>query len=350
VELIYPGVLTFLQEGDTIFRSPGTFAEAVPAHPQPCRISGFFRMLLLISVMTMLVTITVLAETNDGSLQVQDTTQPEIIHTGIFVSDFRNFNVEQGSFSTTFFLILSSDTPVTIDDIQLMYGRMTSVETIVDTPGLKNYQISAEMTTTPDLRRYPFDRHTLPIQIKHKHKNDKQAVFVIDTARTGLDKEAVLPGWEFCGSSAYVTNKTFLNASESYSRAVFTHNVQRDTLSTLLKFFLPILIIVIISLCSLLMKTSSRLGVNASMFLAAVMIHWRIADAIPLVGYATFLDEFMIITYATLGMVVVTGIVTLMLAEAKDTAQIEMVNRWSLRIIPPLSIGLYCLLFLTLLV
>jgi hypothetical protein len=300
--------------------------------------------------MTMLVTLPVLAETAYGSLQVQNTTQPEIIHAGIFVSGFGNFNVEQGSFSTNFFLILSSDTPVTIDDIQLMYGRMTSVETIVDTPGLKNYLISAEMTTTPDLHRYPFDSHTLPIQIKHKHKNDKQAVFVIDTARTGLDKETVLPGWEFYGSSAYVTNKTFLNASESYSRAVFTHTVQRDTLSTLLKFFLPILIIVIISLCSLLMKTSSRLGVNASMFLAAVMIHWRIADAIPLVGYATFLDEFMIITYATLGMVVITGIVTLMLAEAKDTARIEMVNRWSLRIIPPLSIGLYFLLFLTLLV
>lgn len=333
-----------------MFRSPDPSAQVPPAHPEPCRGFGCFRILLLISVMAMLVILPVLAETQDSSLQFRNTTQPEIIHVGIFVSGFRNFNVEQGSFSSTFFLILSSDTPVSIDDIQLMNGRMTQVETIVDTPGLKNYLISAEMTTTPDLHRYPFDRHMLPIQIKHKHKNDQQAVFVIDTARSGLDTEAVLPGWEFSGSSAYVTNKTFLNASESYSRAVFTHIVQRDTLSTLLKFFLPVLIIVIISLCSLLMKTQSRLGVNASMFLAAVMIHWRIADAIPLVGYATFLDAFMIITYATLGMVVVTGILTLMLAEAKDTARIEMVNRWSLRFIPPLSIGLYFLLFLTLLV
>jgi hypothetical protein len=298
----------------------------------------------------MFVVLPALAEIAADTPPVQSPTRPGIIHAGIFVSDIRNFNVEQGSFATDFFLILSSDSPVSIDDIQLMNGRMTSVQLIADTPGLKNYLISAEMTTVPNLHGYPFDSHTLPIQIKHKHKNDREIVFVIDTARTGLDEEANLPGWEYTGSSASVTNKSYLNASESYSRAVFSYNVQRDTLSTILKFFLPILIIVIISLCSLLMKTSSRLGVNASMFLAAVMIHWRIADAIPLVGYATFLDKFMIITYVTLGMVVITGIVNLMLAEAKDTAGVEMVNRWSLRIIPPVSIGLYCLLFLTLLI
>jgi hypothetical protein len=56
----------------------------------------------------------------------------------------------------------------------------------------------------------------------------------------------------------------------------------------------------------------------------------------------------MIITYATLVMVLVSGILIIKFTEEKDTARVELVNRWSIRIIPPLSIVLYSLLFLTL--
>jgi hypothetical protein len=126
---------------------------------------------------------------------------------------------------------------------------------------------------------------------------------------------------------------------------VFSHGIVRDTASTILKFFLPITLIIIVSLTSLLMKVSSRLGLNASMFLAAVLIHWRVADAIPLVAYATFLDFFMIITYATLVMVLVSGILIMKYNEAKDTVTTERIYRWSIRCIPPLSIALYAILF-----
>jgi len=118
-----------------------------------------------------------------------------------------------------------------------------------------------------------------------------------------------------------------------------------DTASTVLKFFLPIMLIIIVSLSSLLMKVSSRLGLNASMFLAAVLIHWRVADAIPLVAYPTFLDFFMIITCATLVMVLVSGILILKFTEAKDTAKVDLIHCWSIRIIPLLAIVLYIILF-----
>ncbi len=115
-----------------------------------------------------------------------------------------------------------------------------------------------------------------------------------------------------------ITNQTYVADEVPYSRAVFSYGIERDVASTILKFFLPISLIIIVSLASLLMKVSSRLGLNGSMFLAAVLIHWRIADAIPLVAYATFLDFFMIITYATLVMVLVSGILILKFTEDKN--------------------------------
>jgi hypothetical protein len=275
---------------------------------------------------------------------------PAVVHIGVYVVDLKDFSVEEGTYTTNFYLNLASDSNVSIDDFEIMNGHISSIDTITDTPHEKNYRIFAVMTADPDLRLYPFDKHTLPIIIEPKVFTEKDMIFFIDGNNSGLDTEANLPGWELTGTNARITNQTYVTDEVPYSRAVFSCGIERDVASTILKFFLPISLIIIVSLASLLMKVSSRLGLNGSMFLAAVLIHWRIADAIPLVAYATFLDFFMIITYATLVMVLVSGILILKFTEDKNTKRVEQVNRWSIRIIPALSISLYFLLFLSIII
>ena len=308
------------------------------------------RYLLLIALAIALIAVPAAAGAISNASVQPEKTAPEIVQIGVYVADFNRFSVADGTLETNFYLSLTSDTPVSINDIEIMNGHATSVDIILDTPHEKEYRIVAAMTADPDLRRYPFDRHTLPIAIEPKLKNEREMVLVIDQAQTGLDPEADLPGWEFTGTSSAVTNKSYVNEEVPYSRAVFNYGIGRDAASTVLKFILPIMLIIIVSLSSLMMKISSRLGLNASMFLTAVVIHWRVADSIPLVAYATFLDLFMIITYATLVMVLISGILILKFTESKDTVRVEQINYWSLRIIPPLSITLYCLLFLSLLI
>jgi hypothetical protein len=275
---------------------------------------------------------------------------PAVVHIGVYVVDLKDFSVEEGTYTANFYLNLVSDSNVSIDDFEIMNGHISSIDTITDTPHEKNYRIFATMTADPDLRLYPFDKHTLPIIIEPKVFTEKDMIFFIDGNNSGLDTEANLPGWELTGTNARITNQTYVTDEVPYSRAVFSCGIERDVASTILKFFLPISLIIIVSLASLLMKVSSRLGLNGSMFLAAVLIHWRIADAIPLVAYATFLDFFMIITYATLVMVLVSGILILKFTEDKNTKRVEQVNRWSIRIIPALSISLYFLLFLSIII
>jgi hypothetical protein len=277
-------------------------------------------------------------------------TAPENVKISIYVVDFKRVDVGAGTVGADFYLHLKSDTPVSFADFELMNGMTTSVTTINDTPYEKEYRIVAILTSEPDLRRYPFDRHTLLIKFEPKFKNEQEMVFVIDRSFSGLDPEADIPGWTLTGTSAVITNKSYVTDEVPFSRAVFAYGVVRESASTFLKFFLPIMLIIIVSLTSLMMKVSSRLGLNASMFLAAVLIHWRVADAIPLVSYATFLDLFMIITYATLVMVLVSGILILKFTESKEMAKVELVNRWSIRIIPVISIVSYFLLVLTLVI
>jgi len=275
---------------------------------------------------------------------------PQIVTLSSYVVDFNRVDVGAGTVGIDFYLNMKSDTPVSINDIELMNGMITSVSTVKDTPLEKEYRIVAVLTEEPDLSRYPFDRHTLSIKLEPKEKNEQEMLLVIDPATSRLYHEADIPGWTFSGIISSVTNESYVRDEVPYSRAVFGYKIERDSTSTILKFFLPIMLIVIVSLSSLMMKVSSRLGLNASMFLAAVLIHWRIADAIPLVGYATFLDMFMIITYTTLVLVLLSGILILKFSEDKDSVRIKQVNYWSLRIIPPLCITLYFLLFLMLVI
>ena len=213
-----------------------------------------------------------------------------------------------------------------------MNGHADAVGLLIDTPTQKHFRVFASFDSDPDFHRFPFDRHALPIIAEPRIRNTSDLIFVIHKEATGIDPLASLPGWKTGEEQAYVTNYTYSGEWGSYSRVVFSSYITRDSLS------------------SLLMKVASRLGLNASMFLAAVLIHWRIADAMPLVEYATFLDYFMIITYATLVMVLISGILILAYNEAKNTEMIGRINHWSIRIIPAVSVVLYILLFITLLV
>ncbi|MFA7694097.1 MAG: hypothetical protein WCX63_01050 [Methanoregula sp.] len=311
--------------------------------------AGVLRGLILIALVIALVTIPASAGAGRNSSALSPTTTPDIVHIGIYVVDFNRFSVEEGTYETNFYMDLISDANVSIDDFDLMNGQISSIDTITDTPHEKEYRIYAVMTADPDLRLYPFDKHALPIIIEPRTRNENNMVLTIDDNNTGLDTEADLPGWALTGTTSLITNRSYVAGETPYSRAVFSYGITRDAASTILKFFLPITLIIIVSLTSLLMRVSSRLGLNASMFLAAVLIHWRIADAIPLVAYATFLDYFMILTYATLVMVLVSGILILKFSEDKNTIRVEHVNRWSIRIVPALSISLYFLLFLSIL-
>jgi hypothetical protein len=337
----------FLPEADTITHLTSQRKRAAPAKKhsrhKAGNLSGYF---LLIALAIALILPAPAGAAPDSSLQ--NTTGPQIVYIGTYVVDFNEFSVATGTYQANFYVTLRSDSPVSIEDLEIMNGHVTTIDTSSVTPNEKSYRIFAAMTADPNLRRYPFDRHVLPIIIEPKLKNEREMVFVIDQKSTGLDTEADLPGWEFSGTSGSITNKSYITDEVPYTRAVFDYGIGRDTASTLLKFFLPIMLIIIVSLSSLMMKVSSRLGLNASMFLAAVLIHWRVADAIPLVAYATFLDMFMIITYGTLVMVLLSGILIMKFTESKDTARVETVYFWSLRIIPVISIAAYCLLFLCL--
>ncbi|WP_394698812.1 hypothetical protein [uncultured Methanoregula sp.] len=282
-------------------------------------------------------------------ITMKNATAPQVVQIGVHVMDFHRFNLADGTFETNFYLNLESDSPVSINDLEIMNGHATSVDTIIDNPNEKSYRIFAVIDVDPDLRRYPFDRHTLPIEIEPKLKDESRMVLVILENNTYIEPDMVIPGWQMTSVHSSIISKSYASNEFPYSRAVFRYSIQRETASIVVKFFLPVGLLLIVTFSSLLMKGAIRLVLNASMLVVAVFIHWRTSDAIPLVAFATFLDVFMVITYLTIVMVLVSGILIQKFTESNNTARVEQIHYWSLWGIPSISISLYFLLFLSLL-
>jgi hypothetical protein len=329
-----------------IFNHESARGIAESSRPGNGNATGTSRHLFLVVLVLVMLSVPVLGLASNAAAAG---TTPDLVHIGVYVQDLNGFSPEDGTVEATFYLTLNSQINASINDMELMNGHITMTDVVIDNAGSKEYKITAILTFDPDLRRFPFDRHLMPIDLEPKVKNENEMKLVIDQSNSGINPEADLPGWQFTGTGSEISNRSYILGEVPYSRATFTYGIERDATSTLLKFFLPIMLIIMVALSSLMIKISSRLSLNASMLLAAVLIHWRISDSIPLVAYATFLDTFMVITYATLVMVLISGLLILKYTEAKDQEKIGLVNKWSIRGIPTVSICLYLLLFLSLL-
>ena len=114
---------------------------------------------------------------------------------------------------------------------------------------------------------------------------------------------------------------------ETYSRYSFNVPIYRLTFNSVLKTFLPIFFIVLVMLSSFFLdpdKITTRIAMVGSALVASVMFHISIANQIPPLGYLTFADKFMIMTYFILLLSFIMNVFMLELHERKN---VELVNK-----------------------
>ena len=124
-----------------------------------------------------------------------------------------------------------------------------------------------------------------------------------------MDQAIVFPGWDIKGWEAtaaqheYPVYKTPEGKNEVYSQYVFSVNIARITMNSFLKTFLPVLFLMLIVMASFILdpdKVTTRLAAISSALVASAMFHVSISGQIPPVGYLTFADKFMVLTYLIL--------------------------------------------------
>lgn len=274
--------------------------------------------------------------------------KPQVIKVGVYVLNVGKFELSTGQYTMDFYLSLTSDRPIADNSFEFMNGRASSSDLLINEPTNKFYRIQANLYANLSLKSYPFDRHALTIQVEDKTNGTSKVIYQPDAANSGIDPDVIVVGWDMTGAGSTVVQHEYKTFNEIYSKFVYAVNIKRIVLTSIMKAFLPALFLVFVGLFALLLKPDKftpRLALNTSTLLGAVMFHLNLTSQIPPVGYLTFADKFMIVSYISLVSCLVSTIVLMSHTDHGDSAAANRIYRISIQTIPPLTVALYVLAF-----
>lgn len=271
------------------------------------------------------------------------------VETAIYVLNLGKFDVATGSFTADFYLSMKCKEKCDVGNFEFMNGRAGSVDKIIDEDKEKFYRIQGNFNSNVDLKDFPFDKQRMQIILEDKLNNIDKIKYVQDDEESGVDKSIIFSGWDLKGWDSEVREHEYEVYDETYSQYVFDINIERIKLNAFMKTFMPVFFILLVVLFSFILdpdKITTRLGMAGSSLVASVMFHISISNQIPPVGYLTFADKFMVLTYAILLATFIINVFMLEMQERKNSELVEKVHRkteYSVFVVVPL---LYLLLFL----
>ncbi len=254
----------------------------------------------------------------------------EEVNIGLYILNLGKFDIATGSFTADFYLSMTCETECSPENFEFMNGRTSSIDKIIDEPNEKFYRIQANLNSPIDLKSFPFDTQKMQIILEDKEKTIDDQIYIVNSEESGIDPSIVFTGWDIDDWNASVQEHEYSVYDETYSQYIFTINISRIVFNAFLKTFLPVIFILLVVIFSFLIdpdKVSTRLGMAGSSLVASVMFHVAISNQIPPVGYLTFADKFMVLTYMILLFSFLINISMLELQERKKNDIVDRLHR-----------------------
>jgi hypothetical protein len=190
--------------------------------------------------------------------------------------------------------------------------------------------VTGDFRSDLDLRRFPFDRQTLPVRIQSFIWTDDQMVFVPDPTRIGFNPESTFEGLSVTGVRSEVVRRqlTGWTAAESYSEYIALIDVDRRATFYVWTVFTPMVLIFLIS-CTLFVvpyeSFSSRISISLTALLACIATQFAMSFNLPQIAYLTVIDRAFLVTYACIavGVLVSTLQATLLRDRPEQAARVN---------------------------
>ena len=209
-----------------------------------------------------------------------------------------------------------------------------------------SFKLRSTFKADYDLRQFPFDTQTLTLDLSAAKFGVDEALFVVD--RTHLrsihdimaSKKALPPGYKLIGIDHFSGTKPF---ESSLGRGKFSHegadysvyrvslNVQRLPFPYFLKVFLPLFILMGVSLAVFLVPVqgsfSVRMSLAATALLSAIVLHLSRTQSLPNVSYLTRIDYYFVFAYLFMATTIVASIYKEQLSRRRAVHVAVIVNR-----------------------
>jgi neurotransmitter-gated ion-channel len=201
-----------------------------------------------------------------------------------------------------------------------------------------------------DFKHFPFDSQIFEI---HLDSLLPESVYIYKDPinRSSISNELGEEEWRVTDFSSEIVHD---NESTSFpaSRLTISFKAQRHNIYYILKVFIPLALIVLVSWFSFFLKDyGKRIDLTSSNLLIFIAFNFTIANELPKLGYITFLDYLLVSTFIITSLVILLNVkLKRMDAEGKQE-QVLKIDRYVIWIYPFIYfIGIPCITLLLLLI
>jgi hypothetical protein len=269
------------------------------------------------------------------------TESPATVEVGIWLVNVEKVDLAANSYKLDFYLWFR------FNSSEISADNVTNFEFVNGAPSMYvvskeqdylEYRVRGDFIKTFDFRQYPFETHTLAVELEHKNLDISHLIFKEDPA-SKVDEAVNVAGWSVGDFETSVIEHSY--GEETYSRFVFSITLGRPTLSAFVKSVLPITVITTISLLAFFISPqnfSQRIGLGVTTLLSATAFHLSLLSGIPPTGYLTLADRIMLSVYIIFLYNLSASVYIMRLVDAKKIEEAAKFNSKALKTLPILII------------
>ena len=195
--------------------------------------------------------------------------------------------------------------------------------------GLFNSRVNAPF----DLKRFPFDRQRLEIQIESFSYNNEVLELMLGAHGVSHSPDLILPDWRIEEVEARIADTLDVRDQTPFSRAVVTLTVVRESGFYIYKLWIPLFLTVALSWSIFWMQEESlaiRIRICATAFLTVVAYQFSVSGSLPKVAYLTIMDRMLVASFAliAIGALQSVPVTKIRSTNVERAQQIDRVCRW----------------------
>ncbi len=259
------------------------------------------------------------------------------VEVGVLIINISNVDPSTNTYGLDFFLEFRfNSSEISLMDIKdviflnsaVGVGPIQKNEIIADEEhGIYSIRVQGIFYGNFDYSKYPFDIQILPVVLEHKNLNASILSFQANPD-SKIDEAVKVPGWNINSFSVKVSEKSYYN--DTFSQFVFSVDLSRPIISSIIKNILPLVVFSIMALLIYLISfknAGDRIAILTILLVTVIAYHLSITNGLGSVSYLTFFDEIMIGVYLIFLYIFSESIYVKYLFERKQVEKAESVDR-----------------------
>ncbi len=218
-----------------------------------------------------------------------------------------------------------------------------SVELTIFPDGKVDYEerFGATLNAELDLRRFPFDRQALDMELQSFVWDRSEMTFVANAAQTGFDLDFDTPEWTVTGVEAVIGARREVRDDREFSSYIFQVRAQRHAGHYLLRFMLPLFFVMGMTWLAFWEALGDRYRIGFFALLTVVATHGFVSRSLPRLEYPTLADMVLIVCYLATTALVVLSLAVRKIEASGDEERAQKFDRWTRWLLPVTALAIF---------